>query len=163
MGGDRLRIGAHLAEQQRLEEAPGGGQQVQILHRAAQLERAQHVALDVDVAGEIGIADPSLVDAGDGAQRILVLEPDLKARRPLAEALHGAVGHDDLERHRDLGELTGETAQHRPRSGGCRAGGLRCSCIQTIRHHAPDEIDPILSGAVGYALRHGTSTSRPRA
>lgn len=65
MGGDRLPVRVHLAEEERLDEAPRGGDEVEVLHRLPELERAHHVALDLDVALQIGVADASLVDAGD--------------------------------------------------------------------------------------------------
>ena len=48
--GYRRLVGAHLPEQQRLEETPRRGERVKVAHRLPQLERAQHVAVDVDVA-----------------------------------------------------------------------------------------------------------------
>ena len=67
MGGDRPAVGMDLAEQERLDEAPCGDKRVRVLHRGAKHEGVQHVALDVDVAGDDGVADAPLVDAGDGA------------------------------------------------------------------------------------------------
>ena len=60
MARDCLAIGAELAEQERLDEAPCRGKQMEVLHRLPELERAQHVALDVDIAREIGVAKAPL-------------------------------------------------------------------------------------------------------
>ena len=56
--------------------------QMEILHRAAQLEGAQHVAFDVEVAGEIGVADAALVQAGDGRTPFLFLRVTWKLGVP---------------------------------------------------------------------------------
>ena len=72
--------------QQRLQEAPRRHERVQITHRLPQLERPQHVAVDVDVARQVRIGELDLIKTGDGAHRVPVLQPDTEARRALTEA-----------------------------------------------------------------------------
>ena len=80
-------VGAHLPEQQRLDEPPRFRQQVEILHRSAQLERLQHVAIEIEIAGKIGVCDAAFVDAGDGPQRIWILERHAERRRAVPKKL----------------------------------------------------------------------------
>ncbi len=132
---DRLLVGVHLAEEQRLEVAPRLGHEMEILHRAAQLERLHHVAFEVEIGGEIGLRDPAFVQAGDGFDRTLVVERHGEGRGALAETLMRPVRHDDLERGRDIGVLRREPAQQRgPRRLGLfRSGGH----IKRVRHKVP--------------------------
>src|SRR4029450_4397922 len=99
MGGDRLAIGVDLAEHQRLDEAPGGDEKVKILHRVPELEGAQHVAPESDVAGEMAIPDAAFIDTRDCPHRAVVLEGHVKARRAVSKTLDAAVRKCDLEWH----------------------------------------------------------------
>ena len=138
MRGDRLPVGVNLAEDQGLDEAPGVGQQMEILHRPAELERAQHVALEVDVAGEIGIAEAAFVEAGDGLERPGVLQRDMEARGIGTEMLQGAVGQHHVEGYGGIGKMRREAAEQAasggrgPRAAACR--GLRQ--FQIVYHGA---------------------------
>ncbi len=114
MRGDRLLVGVHLAEQERLDVAPRLGHQMEILHRAAQLERLEHVSFDVDVGREIGGGDAALVQARHRPHALIVADRHLEGRLALAEALAGAVGHDDLERRLDVGVLVRKAPEQRP-------------------------------------------------
>ncbi len=143
MGGDRLAIGADLPEEKRLDEAPGSDQQVEILHRTAQFEGAQHVAFDVDVAGEIGIADAPFIDTGDCPHRLAILEGNTEARRAFAKAPDSAIRKDHLEGHRRLCELSRKTAQAAGTVylvGDRRRGDLLAG-LAIVTHGGPSDLD----------------------
>jgi hypothetical protein len=73
---------------------------MEILHSAAQFERAQHVAVNIDISIEIRIADQAFVDASDRAQTPAIFYCHTKAWRVNAETLNGLVGQNDIERNR---------------------------------------------------------------
>ncbi len=102
----RLPIGPDLAEQQRLQETPQGDGIMPITHRPADLEGSQHVAFDIDMARDIGVADPPFVHAGEGAQGLAVAQGEGEARRAVTEASATTVRKDDLEGSLRLGEAT---------------------------------------------------------
>ena len=138
MRGDRLPVGVDLAEEQRLEEAPGVGQQMKVLHRPAELKGAQHVALDVDVAGEIGIADAAFIEAGDGLERPVVLRASRGSSRHRDRNAARCRWAAPLEGYGGIGELRREAAEQAAgggrfaRTAACR--GLRE--FQIIYHGA---------------------------
>src|SRR5262245_55432768 len=99
MGGDRLAVGMDLPEEQGLDEAPGGDHEVEVLHRLPELEGPQHVPFDIDVTGQIGIADAAFIDAHDGPHSAVVFEGHPEARRTITETLDTAVGKGHLEGH----------------------------------------------------------------
>ncbi len=66
MRGDGLLVGIDLTEQERLDEAPGSNEGMSIVELGAEREGLQHIALEIDVALEVGLGDIALVQ---GAQR----------------------------------------------------------------------------------------------
>ena len=102
----RLPVRPDLAEQQRLQETPQGDDIVPIAHAAADLEGPQHVAFDIDMPRDIGVADPPFVHAGEGPQGLAVAQGEGEARRPVTEASATTVRKDDFEGRLRLREAT---------------------------------------------------------
>ena len=102
----RLPIRPDLAEQQRLQEAPQGDGIMPIAHAPADLEGPQHVAFDIDMPRDIGVANPPFVHAGECPQGLAVAQGDGEARRPGTEASATTVRKDDLEGSSRLSEST---------------------------------------------------------
>ena len=115
VGGDRPLVGIDLSEQERLDEAPGRDQRVPVVERSPELEGLQHIALDVDIALQIGLGDIPLVERAQRPERPLVAETDLELRLALAEGPFLAVGQLDGERRRDLADAVDQGVE---RSGG---------------------------------------------
>ena len=137
MRADRLLVGVHLAEEQRLEEAPRLGQEMEIAHRTAQLEGLEHVAVEVDVARQIRVRDAAFVEARDRAQAVLAVDGHAEGRRAAPEALDRAVRHHDLERRGDVGVFRREAAEQGVRLRRFRrhSRGAIALRVQDISHH----------------------------
>jgi hypothetical protein len=123
---DRLPIGPHLAEQQRLQETPQGDGIMPVPHRPADLEGAQHVAFDIDMPRDIGVAHPPFVHAGEGTQGLAVAQGEGETRRPVTEAFATTVRKDDFERGLRLGEATQDSID--------QSRGLSGRCCRNARH-----------------------------
>jgi hypothetical protein len=71
---------------------------VSIAHRLPELERAQHIAIDVNVAGQIRIGKRDLVKTHEGSHRVVVVQPHIEAGRPLSKVPDFAAREVYLER-----------------------------------------------------------------
>ena len=76
--GDGALVGIDLPEQQRLDEAPGRHERMTVVERGAERERLQHVALEIDVALQIGLGDVALIERAQRLERALVAEANAK-------------------------------------------------------------------------------------
>ena len=65
--GDRLLVGVDLPHDERLDEAPGRDQRMPVVERGAERKGLDHVAVDVEVALQVGFGDVALVE---GLQRL---------------------------------------------------------------------------------------------
>jgi len=97
-------IGVHLSHQERLQEPPRCHKRVQIAHRLPQLERPQHIAIDIDVTRQVSVGELDLIETGEGPYRIPVVHPDAETRSSLAETPTTAIGKRQLEGHACVGE-----------------------------------------------------------
>ncbi len=84
---------------------------MKVLHVAAQRERLFHIAVEIDVAGEIGIRNATFIERRDGAYAILIVDRQAKGWRAFAEALQRAIGHRDVEGYGDIAILRRKTAE----------------------------------------------------
>ena len=150
MRADRLLVRVHLAEQQRLDVAPRLRQQVEILHDAAQLERLEHVAVEIDVAGEIGLGDAPFVEAVTARMPFLFLIVRRKVGVPLPKRCSGAIRHHDLERCRDIGILRREAAEQSRFRRRRRRSGSACKFSVSVIVTSPDHV---VLAARNYARR----------
>src|SRR5581483_5556048 len=66
---DRARVGADLAEDERLDEAPGVVERMEIREVRAQVVHREQVALDVEVAVQVGVGDPAEVERAECRER----------------------------------------------------------------------------------------------
>src|SRR5215475_2828595 len=89
---DGVLVCVDLSKNQRLDKSPRCDNRVEITHRGPEFEGTQHVAFDIYVAGEIGIADPAFVDTLDRTQTVAVLDRYTEARRIGPEAPDGFIG-----------------------------------------------------------------------
>ena len=71
-----------------------------VVERSAQREGLQHVAVDVEIACEIGFGDVALVESSERAQRPIVAKPDMKLGLTVADGTLGPIGQLDGERRR---------------------------------------------------------------
>src|SRR5207302_54533 len=91
LGYPRL-VGARVAEQPRLDEAPDGRQGMAIREHAAEVEGGEEIAREVEIAVHVGFADARLVHGEEGLPAPRRSEGDAEGRT-VAEphAVHGAV------------------------------------------------------------------------
>src|SRR3569833_1461092 len=85
MGGNNPLVKSCLPEQQRLNEPLYSHQWMPVGQNAAELQGAQHVALDIKVTPEERLCDPSLVEAGESAHRTAGSEHKTKGARPIPQ------------------------------------------------------------------------------
>ena len=64
------------------------------------IERTQHVAVNVDVAGKIGVSDPAFVDTADCPQTCAIIDLYAEAWRARSEAPDRLVWQHDIKRNR---------------------------------------------------------------
>ena len=83
--GDRPLVGIDLTEQGRLDEAPSGDERMVVVHGFAKPERLQHVALEIDVAGEIGLRDLGFVERLQRPHGALITQAHFELRLAIAE------------------------------------------------------------------------------
>lgn len=119
-----------LAEEQRLQEAPDCGDGMKVLHRPTESKGGEHIAVDIEVAREIGLANAAFIETAQRTQRLGVLEPDLKARCSLSEKLNGAVGKGHLERYGRVVEPARVPAEQRTRELWDRRLRRQCIALQ---------------------------------
>src|SRR5678815_1925292 len=55
MSADRALVCMDLAEQERFNKPPSGNQGIEILHGSPEFKRTEHVTVDIDIAGDIGV------------------------------------------------------------------------------------------------------------
>src|SRR5262245_31328233 len=67
---DGALVCVDLSKNQRLDKSPRCDNRVEIIHGGPEFEGTQHVAFDINVAGDIGIADPAFVDTLDRTQAV---------------------------------------------------------------------------------------------
>src|SRR3954469_17260168 len=113
-------ISPHLPHQQRLKEAPRCHERVQVTHRLPQLERPQHIAIDVDVARQIRISELDLIKAGDGTHGVPILQRDTEVRHTLSEASDCTIRKMHLERHACRAKCSCDAIEPKPAACGRR-------------------------------------------
>ena len=74
VGGDGALVGIDLTEQKRLDEAPRQHERMTIVEEGSKREGLEHVALDIEVAVQIGLADVALVEGAERPERAIVAE-----------------------------------------------------------------------------------------
>src|SRR4029078_6687012 len=97
MGGNTALVGIDLPEQERLDEAPSRHDRMAVVKRLPQGEGLQHVALDIDIGGEIGLGDIGLIEGADRAERAIVAKANPESVLALADLARLPAGELDRE------------------------------------------------------------------
>ena len=101
VGGDGGLVGIDLAEQERLEKAPYGDDRVPVVERGAERERRDHVAVQIDIAPQIRLADIPFVEAAQGLDGAIVAQAHVEPGLAITHVARRAVRKLEAERRLD--------------------------------------------------------------